>query len=525
LPDTQIWFHLLIWVCVAAFVVRAYKLDLQPLDDDEYASVQAILSILENGTPAFVPEDVYYTRSPLYHYFTAALALPFGGNLWSLRLQSVAFGVATAWLSYLVGARLMGSRWVGFFSMLLVAFHPYEVFTSHVIRFYQMQQFFALLTMYFFCRGFVGEQRQGYRIAAIVTFLMAVLSQEITIAMGPSIVLGYLIFAKDLGWKNNIQLALLSLSVVAIVGLDFLVFQTLCLTRTEGVSPSIEAAVKPHFWYPLNLLSILIGYSRLHVAPSLFLLMGLPLLWREQNRNTLALLSFLVTGVVLTNLLVTNVSLRYLYWLFPVWIVLSVDALRLCFVTVAAWLYPPDTSQNRYVVTLGTCVTLGFVGILFSWSPWRIWDSYELRILGDSTGAMRWIQSQKRPGDRVAVSEPHTHCAYLEAGKCDYDLAIPLLYDFAVVRDGVLVDRNGGGQVVSNLDQLAEAFSKGERIWIALNREKFRTRGKNLRWEYPGARFEEFIRKNCELKHRTYLWSVFLWDPARGHYRSFQLQE
>ena len=54
--------------------------------------------------------------------------------------------------------------------------------------------------------------------------------------------------------------------VVAVIGLDFVVFQTLCLTRTEGVSPSIEAAVKPHFWYPMNLLSIFIGYSRLHVV-------------------------------------------------------------------------------------------------------------------------------------------------------------------------------------------------------------------------------------------------------------------
>ncbi len=525
LPETRVWVHLLIWVAALAFLVRGYKLDLQPLDDDEYASTQAVMSIMETGAPAFVPKDVYYTRSPLYHYITAVVALPFGGDLWTFRLQTVSWGVATAWLCYLIGSQLLGSRWVGLFSMVLVAVHPFEIFTCHVIRFYQMQQFFALLTMYFFCRGFVSDQSQGYRIATIITFLAAVVSQEITIAMGPSIIFGYLVFAKDLGWTKNVQLGILGVIVVGIIALDFIVFQTLCLTRTEGVSPSIEAAVKPHFWYPLNMLSMFIGYSRLHVVPSLFFFAGLPLLWREQNRNTLAILAFLISGVILTNLLVTNVSLRYMYWLFPVWIVLCVDGMRLVFSTLVSVVYPPSKNQNRYVVTVGACMTAGIISVLCSWSLWRIPSSYELRVLGDSTGAVRWVRSQKRPGDQIAITEPHTHCAFIEGDKCDYDLAIPLLYDFAVVRDGVLVDRNGSGEVISNLDQLIGVVSKGKRVWIILNREKFRTRGKNLRWEYPGARFEEFIRKNCELKHRTYLWSVYLWDPARGHYRPYRLQE
>ena len=525
LPHTKLWFHLCIWVLLLGVFLRAYKLDLQPLDDDEYASAQAVMAILETGSPGFVPDDVYYTRSPMFHYVTAAIAWPFGGNLWSLRLQSVMWGVATAWLAYLCGSRLLNNRWVGFIAMLLLCVHPFEIFTGHVIRFYQMQQFFALLTVYLFCRGFVTEQSQRYRVATLIAFLCAVLSQEISVAMGPSLLFGYLVFAKDLGWKNNITLALVSASVVALIGLDFVVFQNLCLTRTEGVSPSIEAAVKPHFWYPMNMLSMFFGYSRLHVVASFFFVAGLPLMWREQNRNTLALLAFLISGIVLTNLLVTNVSFRYLYWLIPIWLLLSIDSMRLVLSTLVSVLYPAQEHLNRHASTLAVCFTVCLVAIVVSWSPWRIAGSYELRILGDSTGAVRWVNSQKRAGDRIAITEPHTHCAFMESGKCDYDLALPLLYDFAVMRDGVLVDRNGGGEVVSNVDQLVGEFAEGERIWVLLNREKFRTRGKNMRWEYPGARFEMFVRKNCELKYRTYLWSVFLWDPSRGHFQPFRLQE
>ena len=61
-----------------------------------------------------------------------------------------------------------------------------------------------------------------------------------------------------------------------------------------------------------------------------------------------------------------------------------------------------------------------------------------------------------------------------------------------------------------------------ERLWVVVNREKFRTRGKNLRWEYPAARIELFLRKNFEIKQRTYLWTVFLWDRSRGQFQQFR---
>ena len=525
LPESKIWFHLCIWVLLLGALLRGYKLDLQPLDDDEYASTQAILAILETGVPQFVAENVYYTRSPLFHYLTAAVAWPFGGDLWSLRLQSVFWSIATAWLAYLCGAKLLGSRWVGFLTMLLLCVHPFQIFTGHIIRFYQMQQFFALLTVYFFCRGFVSDQRQRYRVGALLAFLATVLSQEISVVLGPALVLGYVMFGRGLGWRKNVTLVLLSVSIMAIIAVDFIVFQNLCLTRTEGVSPTIQAAVKPHFWYPMNFLSLFIGYSRLHIVPSLFLLGGLPLLCRRSSQNAIAMLWFLISGIVLTNVLVTNVSLRYMYWLFPIWMLLCVEALRHIVVAVSQYDWKSHDfwlKQNPMSVCFGAvCV----VCILSSWSLWRIPGSYELRILGDSTGAVRWVRTQKRPGDLVGITEPHTHCAFIESGKCDYDIAVPLLYDFAVMQDGILVDRNGGGEVVSSVDQLIEKISRGKRVWILLNREKFRSRGKNMRWEYPGARFETFIRKNFELKHRTYLWSVYLWDPARGHYQPFRLQQ
>ena len=305
--------------------------------------------------------------------------------------------------------------------------------------------------------------------------------------------------------------------------LDYAVFQTRCLTRVEGVSPNLEAAVKPHFWQPFNFLAIYIGYSRLHLLLSCFLFVGFPLAWRSRNRSTLALHLILLFGVVLTNLLVTHVSIRYQYWLIPIWILLSLDAIRALLVWLVGWVYDAKQHTNRYALSICFSAAVIFAGVVLSWSPWRIPGSYDIKILGDSTGAMRFVRSQLRDGDKIAATEPHTHCGFLEAGQIDYDISVPLLYDFAMNSNGKLIDRNGGAEVVGRLDRMMAACRSNDRVWILLNREKFRTRGKNMRWEYPGARFETFVRKNCELKHRTYLWSVYLWDAKRGFFDPFRI--
>ena len=96
LPRTHAWPVLVAALLIFCGVLRIYKLDFQPLDDDEYASCQAVVGIAQSGVPRFVPEGVYYTRSPAYHYLVGAIVWAFGENLWAMRLPCAAFGVATA---------------------------------------------------------------------------------------------------------------------------------------------------------------------------------------------------------------------------------------------------------------------------------------------------------------------------------------------------------------------------------------------------------------------------------------------
>jgi len=187
------------------FALRAWQVDYQPPDDDEYASLQASLAIAKTGVPEF-QEGVWYTRSPLYHYLAGAVAAVSGGNIYSLRLLPVLFSCATALLVWKMGRELTHNRFIAFCALILFAIHPFLVFTGHIARFYQQHQFFHLLALYFFVRGFVANSGMKDRYIAILAFLAAALSQEITVLQILPLTVCCILFAQRRSWSDEIRL-------------------------------------------------------------------------------------------------------------------------------------------------------------------------------------------------------------------------------------------------------------------------------------------------------------------------------
>ncbi len=514
---------LLLATCLVACAgLRVYKLDFQPLHDDEYTSLQAIVMIARTGLPSFVPDGVTYSRSPVYHYLVAAVVRLFGENLWSFRLPTVWFAVGTCLLLYRFGSTLMKRPWVGLAASALFAIHPITVFTGHMIRFYEQQSFFSLLGIYLFCRGFATGSSQKYRYLTLIILLCAILSQEITAVMALQIAVGALLFGRDLGWRANLRLVLVGCCVVVIVGLDFLVFQIHCLTRLEGVSPNMEASIQLHFWQPYYFLSAFIGYSRIHVLASLIILLAMPWLIRKGDRALWTVLWFLGSGVVLNNLLVTTIGFRYIYRYIPMFLLVVAYAAAVLASELARMASPTGQRSDRSGRLGAMLATLLLVGVVLTWSPWRVLNSYETKLITDGTGALQFVRSHSLPGDVIVPHEPLPSALDLEGGKADRTLMIPIYHDFFLLDKGRLVDRNSGLEVVGGLDALAQLCGKNQRVWVIVNREKFRFKGQEIIWGNPGARVELFLRRNMQIMYRSLTWTVFLWDANRGHYSQFR---
>jgi len=503
-------------VCLAialCFLLRAWQLDYQAPDDDEYASIQASLAIAKMGVPEF-QQGVWYTRSPLYHYLAGAVAAVSGANIYGLRLLSVFFSCATAALLWKMARELMHNRFLAFCVLALYAIHPYAVFTGHVARFYQQQEFFHLLGLYLFIRGFVLNSGMRDRYLTVLVFLASVLSQEITALQVFPLAVCWILFGQRRPWPDEIRLLVAASCALALIGLDYAFFKIHCLTALEGISPRVEARIGWCFEKPANFFAMLIGYSRLHVVLSAFLIPGFLLSWRRQRTLWNCLYLYLFLSIVVTNLLITNKGFRYEYYLIPLWILLGVQGMGEC-----ARLLIPASRQFRIRVALGA----GWMAVVVcSWSPWRTFNSYDTSIGADPTRALRFVAENLRSGDRIATSEPHPVAALLDAGQSDYDLSLPILHDFALRKEGKLVDRSTASEVIGSLDELQEAFAKNDRLWIVCSHEQMHARGENILWQFPGARVQLYLRNNARLVFRSYLWSVYLWDRNAGHYSSFR---
>ena len=501
---------LLVLLC---FVVRAWQIDAQPIDDDEYGSVQASTAIAAKGVPEY-QEGVWYTRSPLYHYLAGAIALATGGNISCLRLLSVLTACATAMLLWNLCHQLTSNRFVAFSALLLYALHPYLAFTGHVARFYQQQQFFHLLALYFFLRGFVANTGMKDRYLTVLAFLASILSQEITVLQLLPLAICYALFAQRRSPADEIRVLVAAGCALALSALDVGFFEIRCLTALEGISPNVEATIGWRFDNATNFLAIFVNYSRLHLVLSVFLVAGFVItLWRRK-RAWLCLYSYFFLSVATANLLITLKSLRYEYALIPIWILLSVYGMVEC-----SKLLLPSREQFRARAVLAA----GWLAAaLLSWSPWRIVSSYDQPIQGDSTGALRFVAENLRPGDRLAITEPHPHAALFETGQSDYAVSIPVLYDYIMRRQGALVDRNGGAQVIGSVNELQRAFAENERLWIVFNREQAGARGSAIDWQHPAGRLQLYLHNNAQLMFRSYLWSVYLWDRNAGQYSSFR---
>ncbi|MFK7734383.1 MAG: glycosyltransferase family 39 protein [Pirellulaceae bacterium] len=510
------WRIALLAVLFLGLIVRFYGVDDQPLDDDEYASVQTTLNIAKTGLPE-INEGIWYTRGPLYHYLAGGLIYLFGDNIWVMRAPAIFAGLAAAVFTYLLGSQVVKSQPVGVAAALIVCLNPFCIFTSHVARFYQQQQTMTIATIYFFICGFVSKSIWWKRAMAFICFGIAVLSQEISLLLIVPCAICYALMAKPESVRNELRFAAVAGLVVACIGINLVAFKVKCLTRLEGISPNIESTMSPHFSYPLNFASLFLGYSRLHLLLAPFSLLGMVVSLKKRATGMIAVTSFLLAGIFCTVLLVTGLGFRYQYSYLPLWVLASVFGVKVTADKVTrGWAPGAQKFLSAIIIAFG----------IASFSPWRIPESYGIRILPDSSGAVAYVRANMRDGDRVAITEPHPHCALLEAGRADYDICIPILYDFVYrnEEDGRLIDRNGGAESMGRIGTLQRAMAQHDRIWIIINREKIKNVSRNMRWEYAGTRFDYFVRQNCQVMYRAYSWDVFLWDRARGVTQSFRME-
>ena len=176
LSEKQKQLLLLLLIILLGAVLRFYKLDFQSLDNDELTSWN--LSNKSDSISDVVKKQAEHDVNPPGYQIILFYVIKYlGDNEFWLRLPSVAAGILSIYLIYLLGLKLFSSK-EGLLAAALTAISWCPIYYSQEARTYSLMFLFSIVTMLFWI-DIVTEEASGkfkpyiiiaaYSLSAIIT--------------------------------------------------------------------------------------------------------------------------------------------------------------------------------------------------------------------------------------------------------------------------------------------------------------------------------------------------------------------
>lgn len=480
-------------------------LGFQDYHSDEFASLEAALGILKSGVPEY-PSGIWYSRGPLYHYILALFVKLFGANTFSARLPAVVFGVAMIPMTYYFVREILKSRLTGLICAGLLLCNPWFLFAARNVRYYQQLQFFTLVAVYFFIKGFVTAKSSKAQAMAFTAWTMAILSQEAAVFLLPAFFSAYLFIAQPFTWKERASHMLGLILVLGIGFIDVFIFTIRGLTPFTGVGETSRSIIGLHFTEPTGfLLSLFVGDGGLNLVFSFFFLLAIPVSLYRRDRLMIFLSSFVFITGLLHDFFVFQVALRYLYLIYPLFIIVavatSIEAIRMIFNSLSGHTLTNSRLGQRIAVILVVSV------FILSYEPARIVASFDSRINRSDFSALSYVKQHMQSGDILATAHPQG--AIVTMGRVDYYLSPVVAFDELYRKDGKVIDRWGGGELIDNIDKLRDLFDRYNRVWLVMS---------DIRLAQFSLEFQRFLFRNARPVFQPFFSNVLLWDRSEGKY-------
>ncbi|HSW90026.1 MAG TPA: glycosyltransferase family 39 protein [Patescibacteria group bacterium] len=185
--------HWLLFVVLLAIILRLPLLGGSFWLDEAAQAIESSRSLSQQYR---IPDDF---QPPLFHYVTHFMLLA-SGEEWWLRSSSLAFGVGTIAVLYLLVKKTHGESTARIASLLL-ALSPFHIFFSQELRPYSIACFFGILSWY----GLVSKKNWLFIIANVLGMYTMYLFPLVTVSQ-----LLYIFFEQRKRFRISILLSLLS---------------------------------------------------------------------------------------------------------------------------------------------------------------------------------------------------------------------------------------------------------------------------------------------------------------------------
>jgi len=261
-----------------ALLVRVWALDGLGANSDEavYAGQAASLA----RDPALLPFFPVFRAHPLLFQSLLSLEYRIGGvSIVGGRLLSVAFGMATVWITYAIGARLYGRR-VGVLAAVLIGLMPYTVVVSRQVLLDGPMTFFTSLAIYLLIR-FVQTDRSAWLYASAAALGLATLTKETAILLVGG---AYAFFALTRESRLRLPQALRAIAVLVVTVLPYpLSLRLAGHSSTGGAFLTWQLLRRPNhsWWFYLTAVPPALGLGVVAVVVVGLLMMHRTLSWPE----------------------------------------------------------------------------------------------------------------------------------------------------------------------------------------------------------------------------------------------------
>jgi hypothetical protein len=471
-------------IITVGFGLRAYHLDATARDSDENTSLDAIRGILRTGAPV-ATSGIWYTRGPLYHYVVALWLRLVGYSSENARFSSVLFGTITLVVVFFLVRKFTGKVWLALLVIAILAIDPWELAISRNTRFYQFLQMNVMFAFWFFAKGFIFKEGRIYQNLFFISTLAFLLTQEGYVTLTPCFMVGFLCFYRPFNLKKDWSILLGSAIVMSIYVFNGILFLIRCLTPPVGISSGSSIQIKLHLGEITGFTTgLLVGNSRINVLYSFFFLLGLAYFLIKKDGKIIFLFSNVCIFLFSITFLVIQISPRYTYGIYPLFVTLSVysgfcilGSVGKIFESAIAGLMPLKAIALSSVILL----------FLFNIEPGRMLSGYQEALARQNPQLFEYVRQHLEPSDIVVANLPAA--AAIGLNKLDYFLPSQgiLSLDGFYVNQGRTIDRWAGGEVINNTDRFAAVLEKSSRVWIQLD-DNPRPNEPNQRQLYDYAR-------------------------------------
>jgi hypothetical protein len=510
-------------IVLAALAMRLHGLTAFPLDQDDILIRNYAMGIFDRGYPSlnFYNYVIPITTYELLPYPIALSCMIFGWSDWAVLLPAVIFGTLTTLLLGLMGRNLFDYR-AGLTAALIYAFNPFNVFWAQHCFHPSQDQFFALLTIWFFYLAIrqPGELDPKYFYGACLCFCLMYLSWGGSGFLLPVLAGALLLMHPGRwGWLRRPQLWIGVIVVASVVLIEMSMRKMLApgyLFLGYGLAllnPSPTNFLNPESMSSYYVSSILV--TEPHVLLTILCAVGALFAW--QNRAVRYCLVMFVGLLVFFSLFLPVYSVRYFYFYQFLLILLACGVFFLLWDRIreltSGWrtarLLAWGSGIAAFLLVFGTATETGLKVFRLSEQTLQgrtlIDPSMRYGIVRqDTRGPAQFVASQLRPGDIVLANL--TQAFYLYGRRMpDFGINTLLATRMIYLNDATYHHRFVGIPMVRNLRDMHKVFDQGRRVWYL--------GGGSLTLQPQEVKDAlDLVFQRSKMVYATYHSKVYLWD-------------